>query len=828
MEKEMATAHKLHIDVKGMHCASCSARIERVVGSMDGVKQAEVNLATESMKLQYDGGVVDYNTIESRVKELGFALVPREKPELARLEVSISGMHCASCSARIEKVIGEMVGVSLAEVNLASETGNFAFNPEYCTSRRIKEKITSLGFTPKTHEGGVSEYDRREQETIVNLGLMKRRLMAKFIFVIPLFIISMGEMVGLKLPGIIAPQYNPLNFALTQLFLTLPIMWFGRSFYLVGFPSLIRRSPNMDSLIAVGTGAAFVYSLWNVFEIYMGVAPMARAMDLYFESVGVLITMVSLGKYLENRSKYHTSDAIRKMMDLSPKTAVLLDGDEQKTIEAAEIEVGDKLLVKPGWSIPTDGSVVRGASSVDESLMTGESMPVTKRKGDRVYGGTVNGSNTITMVAEQTGEHTVLAGIIRMVREAQGSKAPIARIVDRVSFYFVPAVMVFALATGLSWYFLSDVGFSQSLRFFIAVLVIACPCAMGLATPISIMVGTGRGAQLGILVKNGESLEKLENVNAFIFDKTGTITSGKPEVVHFEHLPNFDREEILYLVASAEQSSEHPLAEAIVSYAKKLNLPVSQPDSFIAHTGKGIEAKVKGKVVHVGNRDFALAQAADLDEFSARAEKYGDEGQTVLYIVIEGECCGFLAIADTIKAEAPNVIAQLQRLGKEVAMITGDNDKTANAIGAKTGIRRTYAEILPDKKAEIAKELQGKNHCVAMVGDGVNDAPALAQADVGIAMGTGRDIAIESGDVVLMGGNLNGVVDAFRLSKAVMKNIRQNLFWAFGYNVLGIPVAAGLLFIFGGPTLSPMLAGTAMALSSVSVVTNALRLRKFS
>ncbi|MDJ0622582.1 MAG: heavy metal translocating P-type ATPase [Desulfocapsaceae bacterium] len=824
----MASAEQLQVDIKGMHCASCSARIEKVVGNMDGIEQVEVNLATESIRLQYDEEVINYEAIAARVKDLGFELVQRAEPDTSKLELDISGMHCASCSSRIEKIVGEMEGVSSAQVNLASEIGVFEFNRESCSPRDIKEKITTLGFSAKTKSSGIKEYDQREQENLSNLNLMKRRLIAEFIFVIPLFIVSMGEMVGLKLPVIIAPQHNPLYFAMVQLGLTIPIMWFGRSFYIIGIPSLLRRSPNMDSLIAIGTGAAFIYSLWNVYEIYMGVESMARAMDLYFESVGVLITLVSLGKYMENRSKYHTSDAIRQMMDLAPKTAVLLDGDEQKTIEATEIEVGDRLLVKPGWSIPTDGSVVSGESLVDESLMTGESMPVTKKKGDRVYGGTVNSSNTMTIIAEQTGENTMLADIIRMVREAQGSKAPIARIADKVSFYFVPVVMVFALVTGLSWYFLSDVGFSQSLRFFIAVLVIACPCAMGLATPISIMVGTGRGAQVGILVKNGETLEKLEKTTAFVFDKTGTITSGKPEVVYFEHSPGHNGDEILQIAASAEQSSEHSLAEAIVVYAKEKGVQISQPEKFTAFTGKGIEATVAEKTVHIGNRDFCHQYASDLDEFNAKVASFAEEGQTVLYIVIEGRCSGVLAIADIIKPEVYSVIEQLQKLGKEVAMLTGDNRKTARAVAAKAGIERVYAEILPDQKSAIAKEFQDKNHCVAMVGDGINDAPALAQADIGIAMGTGIDIAIESGDVVLMQGNLDGVITAFRLSKAVMKNIRQNLFWAFGYNVLGIPVAAGLLYIFGGPTLSPMIAGAAMALSSVSVVTNALRLRHFN
>ncbi len=824
----MSPIKHLNADVKGMHCASCSSRIEKVVGNLAGVKLAEVNLAAETLKLEFDESIIDYNAVASRVKELGFELFRSIDSQHAELKLKISGMHCASCSSRIEKVVGKMEGVTSATVNLATETGSFSYDKDVQSARNIKETIHSLGFTTKMQGSGLKEYDQKELEKKADLQRMKRRLIAESVLVIPLLFVSMGEMIGIPLPGLFSPHSNPFNFALIQLFLTLPIMLLGRSFYIIGIPSLLRRSPNMDSLIAMGTGAAFIYSVWNLGEIYMGIEPMTKAMDLYFESVGVLITLVSLGKYLENRSKYHTSDAIRQMMDLAPKTAVLIDGDIQKNIDAADIEIGDTLLVKPGWSIPTDGRVLSGESSVDESLMTGESMPVSKKQGDKVYGGTVNSNNTLKMIAEKTGENTMLADIIRMVQEAQGSKAPIARVADTVSYYFVPGVIFLALIVGASWYFFSDVGFSQSLRFFISVMVIACPCAMGLATPISIMVGTGRGAQVGILVKNGATLEKLEKVTALIFDKTGTITSGKPEVVHFEHSSGYDEEDILHLAGSVEQSSEHPLATAVVDFVRKKNIKLAQPDRFKAFQGKGVEALVEGKTIHIGNNDFCSEHASGTEEFSARVTTFADEGQTVLFVAIEGKCCGVIAIADTIKPEVYDVVRNLRQQGMEVAMLTGDNTKTAHAIAAKAGIDRVYAEIMPDKKAEIAIEFQQKNHKVAMVGDGINDAPALAQADVGIAMGTGIDIAIESGDVVVMKGNIDGVLTALRLSHAVMNNIRQNLFWAFGYNVLCIPVAAGLLFLFGGPTLSPMFAGAAMAMSSVSVVTNALRLRHFN
>jgi P-type Cu+ transporter len=819
---------QLTVDVKGMHCASCSSRIEKVVGDMEGVSEISVNLAAETMKLVYDAEQLEYDAIAARVKELGFELGGLDAEGQGELHLNIGGMHCASCSARIEKVVGQMEGVAEVSVNLADETGRFIYDKEISSPRKIKEAIISLGFTPSGKAEDQLDHDRKEQEKKAELGRMKRRLILECVLVIPLLILSMGEMMGLTLPESIAPHSAPLRFSLLQLVLTVPIMWLGRSFYVIGIPALLRKSPNMDSLIAIGTGAAFIYSLWNVVEISLGIDPTARAMDLYFETVGVLITLVSLGKYMENRSKYRTSDAIRQMMDLAPKWAILLDGDEQKKIPAAEIEVDDILLIKPGASIPTDGRITQGETSIDESLMTGESMPVFKKKGDKVYGGTVNTDNTVRMAAEQTGENTMLSHIIRMVREAQGSKAPIARIADKVSYYFVPIVIGIAITTGLAWFYVGDVGFPQSLRFFIAVLVISCPCAMGLATPISIMVGTGRAAQLGILVKNGETLEKLEKVDTIIFDKTGTITSGKPEVVDFINISDYSETEILQYAASAEQSSEHPLAEAIVAFARKKEVALLQHQEFTPYPGKGISADFDGVTVQIGNRDFMEKNSISVDSVADKVDGFADDGKTVLFVSIDKRCSGIFAVADTLKPEAVAVVSALQKRGREVVMLTGDNRKTAEAIARQAGIRKVYAEVMPDEKASIAEQYQKEGRCVAMVGDGINDAPALAQADVGIAMGTGIDIAIESGDVVLMKGNLDGVNRAIELSREVMKNIRQNLFWAFGYNVLGIPIAAGLLYMFGGPALNPMFAGAAMALSSVSVVTNALRLRLFS
>jgi len=612
------------------------------------------------------------------------------------------------------------------------------------------------------------------------------------------------------------------------LLFVLPIIWLGRNFYIIGIPALIRKVPNMDSLIAVGTGSALIYSCWNLVEIILGIDPMQKAMDLYFESAGILIALVSLGKYMETRSKLHTSDAIRQLLELTPDTATLLENGDQREISAEEIEQGDLLLIRPGERIAVDGLIVEGESSIDESMLTGESMPVTKSVTEIVYGGTLNKNGVLKVECQKTGEHTVLSRIVRMVQEAQGSKAPIASLADRISLYFVPTVMGIAVVTGVLWYGIGGVEFTQALRFFIAVLVIACPCAMGLATPTSLMVGTGRGAQLGILIRNGAALEEAEKIDVIVLDKTGTLTEGKPQVTDVIVYGKNDENEFLRLVASAEQSSEHPLAEAVVNYAKEKGLPLVQPSQFTAFGGKGITAVIDGHKLHIGNREFMIENEIALGASDEQLEELSGMGKTVLFIARDTVLFGNLAVADKLKPESIHALARLKKLGKRLVMLTGDQQKTAEAIAKEAAIHEVIAEVLPGDKAQTILNLQNERLKVAMVGDGINDAPALAQADVGIAMGTGIDIAVESGDIVIMKGNLDGIYGALALSKAVMRNIRQNLFWAFAFNVIGIPVAAGVLYIFGGPTLNPMLAGAAMAMSSVTVVTNALRLRFFS
>jgi Cu+-exporting ATPase len=820
-----------------MHCASCSGRIERVVGGMDGVDSASVNLAAETMDLTYDPDVLTTEDVARRIKELGFeaqfpsaSLAP---PGLEELTLDIGGMHCASCSSRIERVTKALPGMTTASVNLAANTGAFVFDPAQISRRDIRQAIADAGFTSRASSETSSAFEAKREEARQRLATQKRALIPAFLFALPLLILSMGHMWGLPLPGWLDPMRAPLTFALVQLGLTLPVVWSGRNFYLQGIPALLRGGPNMDSLVAMGTGAAFLYSLWNTLAMLPAGHEVAvgLAMDLYYESAAVLIAMISLGKYFEARSKLKTSDAIRALMQLTPDTATLLRDGRQETIAVDEVEPGDLLLVKPGERIPVDGEVTDGRSSVDESMLTGESMPVGKEPGDSVAGGTLNTFGALTMAARRVGRDTMLARIIRMVQEAQGSKAPIANLADRISYYFVPTVMGLALLSGLAWYVVGGAGFPFSLRIFVAVMVIACPCAMGLATPVSIMVGTGRGAQLGVLIKSGRALQEAGSLDTVIFDKTGTLTHGRPELAAVTMVRGtMAQTEAVYLAASAEGSSEHPLAQAVLRHAKALKLDPPAPKEFEAVPGKGIRAVIGYRTILIGNREFMEDNQISLDDdqFAVDAIKhYADQGATVVYFASENKFNAIFAIADEMRQETPEVVARLKAAGLTPIMLTGDNEATARVVAARAGIDTVIAGVLPDRKAAEVERLQAEGRTVAMVGDGINDAPALARADIGVAMGSGIDVAVESGDVVLIKSDLRALLTALNLSRATMANIKQNLFWAFAFNVIGIPVAAGLLHVFGGPTLNPMIAGTAMAMSSVTVVSNALRLRFF-
>ena len=742
------------------------------------------------------------------------------------ISLKIIGMTCAACVKAVEKVIGRLEGVESVSVNFATEKANVKYNPKLTRLSEIKQVISKAGYKALEVESAnqVDEDKARKEKDIKTLWT---KFMVSAIFSTPLLIYAMAHMipgVNKSLPAFLDPMSNPLLFAIVQIILVTPIIIAGYKFYTVGFRAIIRRSPNMDSLIAMGTSAAVIYSLYSTYRIYMG--DHHSVMNLYFESAGVIITLILLGKSLEAVSKGKTSEAIKKLMGLAPKTAIAIQNGKEIEIPIDEVEVGDVILVKPGEKIPVDGEVVEGHTSIDESMLTGESIPIEKHVGDKVIGASINKHGSIKFKATKVGGDTALAQIIKLVEDAQGSKAPIAQMADIVSGYFVPIVFLIAILSSLAWY-ISGESTVFSLTIFISVLVIACPCALGLATPTAIMVGTGKGADYGILIKGGEALETTHKINTIVFDKTGTITEGKPEVTDIIATDFIERNRLLQIAASAEKGSEHPLGEAIVKEAEKSKLEVLKVDSFAAIPGHGIEVQIESSNILLGNRKLMMDRNIDLTRLEDESDRLASEGKTPMYIAMDNELAGIIAVADVVKESSAKAIKRLHDMGIEVAMITGDNIRTAEAIARQVGIDRVLAEVLPQDKANEVKKLQAENKKVAMVGDGINDAPALAQADIGIAIGSGTDVAMESADIVLMRSDLMDVPTAIQLSNSTIRNIKQNLFWAFGYNTAGIPLAAGLLHLFGGPLLNPVFAAAAMSLSSVSVLTNALRLRKF-
>lgn len=763
------------------------------------------------------------------------------------LRFDISGMHCAACSSRIERVVGRMEGVEKISVNLAAASAEVwpGDGQDSDLQQKIMERVAALGFSaaPATDDDAGRQFEEGKARVAADIQARLRRLLPMVAFALPLLVISMGHMFGLPLPQALDPHLSPRAFMLAQLVLTLPVVWLGRHFYVDGIKALLRKAPAMDSLVAVGTGAAFLFSLGNTLLGLAGSEPMTRAMNLYYESCAVLLTMIEFGQYLEAVAKRRAGDAMGALMSLTPETALRLDPDNDaaapEEIPLAQVRVGDHLLLRPGGRVPVDGTVLTGKSAVDLSLLTGESIPVPIGPGDKLAAGSVNGEGSLTFAADAVGGNTRLARIIRLVREAQGSKAPIARLADRVSFYFVPAVMGIALVAALAWLVFSSEPITTPLTIFVAVLVMACPCAMGLATPMSIMVGTGRGAQLGVLIKNGAALEQAGHISVLAVDKTGTLTTGKPVLTGVTLLDTpagMDENALLGMAASLEARSEHPLALALVGAAKERNLASLPVDDVQVAPGMGIS----GRVTHngadyglaVGNRTFLTERGLGVpQEAQQKLAQLAEAGQTPLLLALESNgstsLAGILALADALRPESASVVAALRGMGVRVVMLTGDNERTAKAVAALAGVEEVAAGLLPADKAAYVRRMQDEGHVVGMVGDGINDAPALAAANVGMAVGTGVDVSAEAGDIVLMRDGMEAVLTALALSRATMRNIRQNLFWAFGYNVLGLPVAAGLLHAFGGPMLSPMLAGTAMALSSVSVVTNALRLRFF-
>ena len=777
--------------------------------------------------------------------------------------LSIGGMTCAACSARVEKAIRKLEGIKSAAVNLATEKATVIYDPAALRLSAIKEAVTKAGYSvlEVSKEKADEDKTRKERE----IKILKTKLIIAVFFAAPLLYISMAPMItvfSLPFPKALAPMENSLVYALLQLILTIPIVVAGYRFYTVGFKNLLHRSPNMDSLIAVGTTSAVVFSLYNVWQIIRG--DHMAVESLYFESAGVIIALILLGKTLEAISKGRTSEAIKKLMSLAPKTAIIIKNGEEKEIPVDNVIPGDIIVVKPGAKIPVDGVVTGGQSAIDESMLTGESMPVDKKPGDQVYGATINANGVIRIKAEKVGEETTLAQIIKLVEDAQSTKAPIAQLADIVSGYFVPIVCVIAFAAGIAWYTAASFNIVSlphgksalefSLTIFISVLVIACPCALGLATPTAIMVGTGKGAENGILIKGGEALETAHKIQTIVFDKTGTITEGKSEVTDVAPVAGIEKEHLLRITASAEKGSEHPLGQAIVREAEKHNIALFAVTNFKAIPGKGIEAVIndtamEGCSISVGNRKLMEECGIALTDLDAASDRLASEGKTPMYVALDGKFAGIVAVADVTKKSSKVAIERLHKMGIEVAMITGDNKKTAAAIAKQVGIDRVLSEVLPQDKSAEVKKLQDEGRKVAMcpfgprakgnyyssppgggvcmVGDGINDAPALVQADIGIAIGSGTDVAMESADIVLMRSDLIDVSTAINLSKQTIRTIKQNLFWAFGYNVLGIPIAAGLLYLFGGPLLNPMFAAAAMSMSSVSVLTNALRLKRF-
>ncbi|UNP85524.1 heavy metal translocating P-type ATPase [Staphylococcus equorum] len=791
----MAEKKKTTLSITGMTCAACANRIEKNLNKINDV-DATVNVTTEKATVAYNPESTTIDDLTHSIEKTGYGVLT-EKAEL-----DVIGMTCAACSNRIEKVLNRDAGVEHANVNLTTENATIAYNPEMTSIDDLIKKIQKIGYDAKPKQAASEKSSQKEQE----LKHKRNKLIISAILAAPLLLTMFVHLFGMQIPHIFM---NPwFQFALAT-----PVQFIiGWQFYVGAYKNLRNGSANMDVLVALGTSAAYFYSLYEMIK-WLNLTNYTP--HLYFETSAVLITLILFGKYLETRAKTQTTNALSELLNLQAKEARVLRNQEELMIPLNEVVQGDHLIIKPGEKIPVDGKVIKGTTSIDESMLTGESIPIEKVQNDNVIGSTMNKNGSITVEATKVGKDTALASIIKVVEEAQGSKAPIQRLADIISGYFVPIVVGIALLTFIVWITLVQTGqFEPALVAAIAVLVIACPCALGLATPTSIMVGTGKAAENGILFKGGEHIERTHQVNTVVLDKTGTITNGKPVVTDFD-----GDDKVLQLLASAEKGSEHPLAESIVNYAKKNHIPFLEVAHFEAIPGHGIKATIDGKSLCVGNRKFMIEENIAINSAETQLSRFEQDGKTAMMIAIDSELKGTIAVADTVKASTSEAIQQLHDLDIEVVMLTGDNERTAQAIAKQVGIDTVIAEVLPEEKASKIVELQDQGKTVAMVGDGVNDAPALVQADIGIAIGSGTEVAIEAADVTILGGDLLLIPKAMKASKSTIRNIRQNLFWAFGYNVAGIPIAAlGLL--------APWVAGAAMALSSVSVVTNALRLKR--
>ncbi len=808
---------KVTLEITGMTCASCSARIEKNLAKMPGVIHVAVNLATEKATVEYDPAAVDREEMVEVVEDLGYGV--RDEP-MQTATFGVTGMTCASCSARVERTLRKLPGVEEANVNLATEKATVSYRPDLLSMSDLRVAVEDAGYGVVEEGARPESVDEHQESSRREVLKARNRAFVALALGALILLGSMAPMLGWTLPVLSDP--------LVLWALATPVQfWAGWQFYRGAWAAAKHFSSNMNTLIAVGTSAAYFYSVAAILfpHFFMAAGQMP---DLYFDTSAVVIGLILVGKYLEARAKGQTGDAIKRLMGMQAKTARVIRDGLEVDVPVESVRIGDVVLVRPGEKVPVDGVVLEGNSALDESMLTGESIPVEKSAGDQVIGATLNKTGSFRFRATRVGKDTALAQIVRLVEEAQGSKAPIQRLADVISSYFVPVVIAIALATFVAWYLFGPApALTYALLNFVAVLVIACPCALGLATPTAIIVGTGKGAENGVLIRGGEALETAHKIQAIILDKTGTLTQGKPVVTDLVPSEGHTADELLLLAASAERGSEHPLGEAIVGAARERGLALADPKGFQAIPGHGIEATIEGRRVVLGNGKLMADRGYALDGLDRRAEELADHGKTAMFVAADDHVLGVVAVADTLKPGSREAVTELKRLGIEVAMLTGDNRRTASAIGRQLGIDRVVAEVLPEGKADEVQKLQAEGKVVAMVGDGINDAPALARADVGIAIGTGTDVAIEASDVTLISGDVRGVVTAIRLSRQTMRTIRQNLFWAFFYNVLLIPLAAGLWYPFFGILLNPIFAGLAMALSSVTVVSNSLRLRSF-
>ncbi len=807
---------RLDIPLTGMSCASCAAKIEKGLASLEGVSKASVNFAAEKATVVFHPTQTDLPHLIDKVKDLGYGA------KVEKVSLPIQGMTCASCVNKVEKALRSAKGVIQASVNFATERASVEYVPDLITVRDLKKAVQEVGYEVlEVKEEDVVEKERLAREK--ELSRLKWKFVIGAVLLVPILFLMYGASLLEQWLGL----SREVNFFIQFLLATPVQFWAGWQFYVGFWKATKHKTSDMNTLIAVGTSAAYLYSLVVMFFPHLFMAKGLMA-DVYFDTSAAIIVLILLGRFMEARAKGRTSEAIKKLIGLQPKTARVIRNGNEMDIPVGEVVPSDLVVVRPGEKIPVDGILREGYSSVDESMVTGESLPVEKKVGDKVIGATINKTGTFKFEATKVGKETVLAQIIRLVQEAQGSKPPIARMVDVIASYFVPVVITIAILTFIVWFFFGPhPALTYAFLNFVAVLIIACPCALGLATPTSIMVGTGKGAENGILIRGAEALETAHQLNTIVLDKTGTLTKGKPSVTDIIESEGFSEKEILTLAASAERGSEHPLGEAIMNKAKEQGVELIDPRDFNAIAGHGIEATIDSKKVLLGNFKLMEERKVKLNGLLARAESLSNEGKTSMFLAVDGRAAGMIAVADTLKENSKEAVEAFHLMGLEVVMLTGDNQRTAKAIAEQIGIDRVLAEVLPERKAEEIKRLQTEGKKVGMVGDGINDAPALAQANVGIAIGTGTDVAMESSDITLIGGDLRGIVTAIALSKATIRNIKQNLFWAFAYNTILIPVAAGVLFPFFGILLNPIFAAGAMAFSSVTVVSNALRLRKF-